>query len=85
MAMREWAERRAPSFGWDSLTGAELRVADLVSWGYSNREAAGELFVSPHTVDAHLRSIFTKLGVRSRVELTRVVVEQSLASAPLSA
>jgi DNA-binding CsgD family transcriptional regulator len=64
-----------PTFGWDSLTGAERTVIDLVTEGLTNREAAERLFLSRHTVGFHLRSIFSKLGVTSRVELTRVAIE----------
>jgi sigma-54 dependent transcriptional regulator, acetoin dehydrogenase operon transcriptional activator AcoR len=63
------------TFGWPSLTDSEAGVADLVADGLTNREVANRLFVSPHTVDAHLRHIYRKLGIRSRVELTRVVAE----------
>lgn len=51
------------------LTPAELRVAILVAKGRSNRVIAGELFLSRHTVDSHLRKIFTKLGVNNRTTL----------------
>ena len=60
-----------PLLGWRSLTGRERSVADLVAEGLTNREAAIRLFVSPHTVDAHLRHIFRKLEIRSRVQLAR--------------
>lgn len=40
--------------------------------GLSNREVAERLFLSPHTVSSHLRHVFAKLGVNSRVELTRL-------------
>jgi sigma-54 dependent transcriptional regulator, acetoin dehydrogenase operon transcriptional activator AcoR len=63
------------TFGWRSLTESEAGVAALVVDGLTNREVANRLFVSPHTVDAHLRHIYRKLGIRSRVELTRVVAE----------
>ena len=43
----------------------------LVSRGLTNRETATVLYVSPHTVDYHLRQVFRKLGVHSRVELAR--------------
>lgn len=59
-----------------SLTESELRVVRLVTQGLTNRETADRLFLSPHTVDSHLRHSFTKLGVNSRVELTRVFLEQ---------
>jgi DNA-binding CsgD family transcriptional regulator len=58
----------------DELTPAERRVADLVAHGDTNRQVAAALFLSPKTVEAHLRSIFRKLGVRSRSELTRRVL-----------
>jgi DNA-binding CsgD family transcriptional regulator len=58
-----------PRFGWESLTPAELRVAEAVAAGLTNAEAAQRLFVSPFTVDYHLRQIFLKLGIRSRVQL----------------
>lgn len=56
------------------LTEAELRVAHLVAEGQSNRQVALGLSISTHTVDSHLRHIFGKLSIRSRVELTRIVV-----------
>jgi DNA-binding CsgD family transcriptional regulator len=58
--------------GWASLTAAEVAVADLVVDGCTNREIAQKLFISPHTVNAHLRHVFDKMGVRSRVQLTRM-------------
>jgi DNA-binding CsgD family transcriptional regulator len=51
------------------LTGQELRVARLVASGLSNREAAARLYLSPKTVEYHLASVFTKLGVASRHQL----------------
>jgi DNA-binding CsgD family transcriptional regulator len=55
--------------GWESLTAAERRVFDLVAAGASNREVAEELSVSANTVSTHLRKVFTKLGVHSRMAL----------------
>ncbi|QWZ07379.1 MEDS domain-containing protein [Nocardioides panacis] len=55
---------------WLSLTGAEVRVAELVASGMTNRAIAEQLIVSPHTVDAHLKHMYVKLGIHSRVELT---------------
>jgi DNA-binding CsgD family transcriptional regulator len=63
-----------------SLTGAEVEVARLVSDGITNREIADRLFLSPHTVNSHLRHIFAKLGISSRTELTRIVAEQDAGS-----
>jgi len=56
--------------GWAALTEAELRVARLIAEGHTNKSAAAQLGVSPNTVGAHLRMVFGKLGVRSRVQLT---------------
>ncbi len=64
-----------PATGRASLTASELTVAQLVGQGLSNRDVAARLFVSPHTVSSHLRHVFTKLGVNSRVELARVLGE----------
>jgi DNA-binding CsgD family transcriptional regulator len=66
-----------PTFGWESLTDSELTVIDLVAAGLTNREAGERLFLSHHTVGFHLRSIFCKLGVSSRVELTRAALEHN--------
>nr|WP_272920514.1 AAA family ATPase [Streptomyces sp. SID5910] len=63
------AER--PKTGWESLTSAELRVVRAIVDGMTNREAASSLFLSPHTVDSHLRRVFSKLDINSRVELTK--------------
>jgi len=57
--------------GWAALTTSELTVARLVADGLTNREVAERLFVSPHTVSSHLRHVFSKLGINSRVELAR--------------
>lgn len=59
---------------WESLTPAEQRVARAVAGGLTNSEVAAELFLSRHTVEAHLKHIFTKLGIRSRVALAVDVV-----------
>jgi len=63
-----------PKTGWASLTEAQLRVARLVAEGGTNRQIADRLFLSPHTVDSHIRHAFAKLGVTSRVELTRLAL-----------
>jgi DNA-binding CsgD family transcriptional regulator len=63
--------------GWAALTPAESRVVELISEGHSNRSAAGELGVSPNTVNTHLRAVFRKLDVKSRVQLTIAFREHS--------
>jgi DNA-binding CsgD family transcriptional regulator len=79
MRLRELGVRRRvqsldrPKQGWESLTGAELQVARLAAAGCTNRGIADRLFVSPHTVNTHLRHVFDKLDVRSRVDLTHIV------------
>ena len=65
--------------GWAALTTAELTVARLVTEGLTNREVAERLFVSPHTVNSHLRHVFSKLGINSRVELARVARDYEIA------
>jgi DNA-binding CsgD family transcriptional regulator len=65
-----------PAFGWDSLTDTERGVAGIIAEGATNRAAAARLYLSRHTIDYHLRQIFRKLGIASRVELTRLVIEQ---------
>jgi transcriptional regulator of acetoin/glycerol metabolism/DNA-binding CsgD family transcriptional regulator len=62
-----------PRFGWQSLTTTERRVAAAVAAGLTNAEVARQLFVSPYTVDFHLRQIFRKLGIHSRVQLAALL------------
>jgi DNA-binding CsgD family transcriptional regulator len=74
---RRWTRAPArPVRGWAALTATEQRVARLIADGHTNRSAAAELVLSPNTVASHLRSIFGKLGVSSRVQLTRSMLDQ---------
>ncbi|RCG31608.1 helix-turn-helix transcriptional regulator [Sphaerisporangium album] len=73
---RHWATADRPVSGWGSLTGTECAVALLVTEGWTNRQVADQMFISVHTVAFHLRQIFRKLGVGSRVELTRLALEE---------
>jgi DNA-binding CsgD family transcriptional regulator len=66
----------APGAPWRGLTRSELGVVQLIAHGATNREAAERLFVSPHTVNTHLRHAFEKLGVRSRVQLARLYARE---------
>jgi DNA-binding CsgD family transcriptional regulator len=65
--------------GWAALTTSELTVAQLVAEGLTNREVAERLYVSPHTVSSHLRHVFSKLGINSRVELARLARDYEIA------
>jgi DNA-binding CsgD family transcriptional regulator len=58
------------------LTSRELTVARLVAEGMSNREVAERLVVSTKTIEYHLNNVFAKLGLRSRGQLVRHVLEQ---------
>jgi DNA-binding CsgD family transcriptional regulator len=60
--------------GWASLTAAELRIARLVAEGLTNREIAARLTLSPHTIDYHLKHVFSKLRAHSRVQLARIML-----------
>jgi DNA-binding CsgD family transcriptional regulator len=61
---------------WPDLTESEFAVASLVARGATNREVADRLYISPYTVNSHLRHVFAKLGIRSRVELARLFAER---------
>jgi DNA-binding CsgD family transcriptional regulator len=50
----------------------ELQTAQLAAQGLSNKEIAAQLWISPRTVAFHLRNVFTKAGISSRAELSRV-------------
>jgi DNA-binding NarL/FixJ family response regulator len=65
-----------------SLTPREREIAELVAAGRTNREVAAQLVLSSRTIEAHLRNIYGKLDVRSRVELARVVQRDEPAPQP---
>jgi DNA-binding CsgD family transcriptional regulator len=68
------ADGEAGDHGWTTLTEAELRVVSCLARGMTNRSIADELSLSHHTVDAHLKHVYTKLDIHSRVELTLIAV-----------
>jgi DNA-binding CsgD family transcriptional regulator len=74
-AHRRSAAAGAETLGLESLTGRELEVAELVVDRRTNREIAEGLFLSTKTVETHMRNIFNKLGVSSRVEVARALVK----------
>jgi DNA-binding CsgD family transcriptional regulator/tetratricopeptide (TPR) repeat protein len=83
---RKWADRPVEeTLGWGTLTPAEQRVAILISAGFTNKSAATRLGVSINTVGAQARSIFSKLRVRSRVQLANVLNELGVAQSATTA
>ena len=70
-AQRGRGERKRPSTGWGSLTPTELDVVRLVAEGIPNKGIAIRLFISPRTVQSHLRHVYNKLGLTSRVQLAQ--------------
>jgi DNA-binding CsgD family transcriptional regulator/tetratricopeptide (TPR) repeat protein len=74
--------RRSGESGIGSLTGRELQVARLIVDRRTNAEIAAELFLSPKTVESHIRNLFHRLGVSSRTEVARVVERADRAPAP---
>ncbi|MFI0451995.1 LuxR C-terminal-related transcriptional regulator [Actinomadura sp. 6N118] len=61
------------------LTAAEVKVARLVAQGATNRQVAEQLFLSSHTVNNHMRNIFTKWDISSRLDLARLVLAHEAA------
>jgi DNA-binding CsgD family transcriptional regulator len=70
-ASGQTARRRATDSG-PRLTQQELQIARFVAQGLSNRDVAAQLFVSPRTIEFHLRKVFTKLGIASRTQLAHI-------------
>jgi DNA-binding CsgD family transcriptional regulator len=70
-ASGQTARRRDP-LNVDRLTPQELQIAHLVAEGMTNREIGAQLFLSPRTVDYHLRKVFAKLQIASRTDLVRM-------------
>ena len=64
--------RKRDSASLSQLTPQELQVAQLVGEGMSNKEVAAHLYLSPRTIDAHLRNVFAKLGITRRTQLAHL-------------
>jgi DNA-binding CsgD family transcriptional regulator len=67
--------RRIALSGLESLTPSERRFAEMAAEGPTNREIAQALFVTPRTVEVHLSSVYRKLGIRSRSQLSTALAE----------
>ncbi|MGX1247070.1 DNA-binding CsgD family transcriptional regulator [Streptomyces pseudovenezuelae] len=71
-AAGETVRRRATGTD-EALTPQEAQIARLAGEGLTNLEIGAQLFLSPHTIEWHLRKVFTKLGIRSRKQLGAVL------------
>jgi DNA-binding CsgD family transcriptional regulator len=76
-ASGETARKRDPSTI-SQLTPQELQIAGFVAQGLSNKEIAAQLFLSPRTVESHLRKVFSKLSITSRTQLARLSLADEL-------
>lgn len=76
MRRRHWSAESKPATGWPSLTATECTVAELAGQALTNQQVGDQMFVSMHTVAFHLRQIFRKLGISSRVELARIAGQE---------
>jgi DNA-binding NarL/FixJ family response regulator len=79
LLMREWQEGRAEPE--DPLTPRELEVVKLIAEAYTNRQIAETLKLSEKTVESHRANVFSKLGMRDRVELVRYAIRRGLVEA----
>jgi DNA-binding CsgD family transcriptional regulator len=75
-AAGDHARRRRVETGID-LTPQEAQISELVAQGATNQEIAAQLFISPSTVEYHLRKVFNKLGLKSRTQLAHRILEST--------
>lgn len=80
-ASGQTARKRDPSTRAE-LTAQELQIVRFVSEGLTNREVAAQLFLSPRTIDFHLRNVYRKLGISSRTALARLELGSENPGAP---
>ena len=86
LGARLWAERTAlemarlgsAAAAASELSPTEARVAEMVAAGMTNRQAADRMFVSVKTIEANLSRVYRKLGIRSRADLVRLLVANSV-------
>jgi DNA-binding CsgD family transcriptional regulator len=81
LATGEKVRKRTPATR-DDLTAQERQIAELARDRLSNPEIAARLFLSPRTVEWHLRNVFMKLGIRSRRELATALPSSDLGLMP---
>jgi DNA-binding NarL/FixJ family response regulator len=74
------AKHRQARSGWESLTPAETKIAELVQGGLSNPEIAAKLLLSRRTVATHVSNILKKLDVHSRIDIAREAALRTIAS-----
>ena len=75
---RHWSPSAdRPVSGWHSLTDTERAASELVAQGLNNQQVADQMYISVHTVAFHMRQIFRKLNIGSRVELARIVMQRA--------
>ena len=65
-----------------TLSDRELELVRLLSKGWTNKQIANELCISPNTVKVHLRNIYAKLGVSSRTEAATEAIQQGIVTIP---